>query len=240
MSTKRASESQPEEGVKIAKIESTTEETAKNFFLQFKTRLDISQDERSQVINISRDVTAASKKIIFALHRVKKNGQEPLSMASDVQTTLASQYKLIASKFAEINSLVGNSTNVYWKYSRQVSGASEEMIEAMSFQFWLEKGQIMTLEELHEMIKLHNIDVYVHPRDYISGLFDLTGELMRYGTLNKAHGLPIVALLREFEYSVFVLTGDPNLVKKIEVFQQSLAKLERLLYDQSLQVSEVV
>lgn len=161
-------------------------------------------------------------------------------MPEDVAQTVNSQYSLIAAKFAEINKLVGNSTNAFWKYSRQVSMASEELVEAVSFQHWLEKSTIITMEELKEFFKSRSIEVFLHQQDYVSGLFDLTGELMRYGTLNRHRGLDIVALLREFENQVFALRGDHSLAKKIEVFEQSMQKLERTLYVASLRSSEVI
>ena len=63
-----------------------------------------------------------------------------------------------------------------WRYHWQISGGIQEFIEAISFQYYLETQRLITLEEAQAKIPG---GVKLIENDYLLGLFDLVGELMR-------------------------------------------------------------
>ncbi|ANB11575.1 translin-associated factor TraX, putative [Sugiyamaella lignohabitans] len=69
-----------------------------------------------------------------------------------------------------------------WRYQRNMSGCIQEFIEAVSFQQFIlgndnQQNQVISIDEVRN--KLPEF-VLVTEEDYILGLMDLTGELMRY------------------------------------------------------------
>lgn len=134
-------------------------------FAQARTALLSEQDTREQVIRLCRDITALSKKIIFALHR--NNLDQTETLLNDV----GSKLKELVPKY--------NRT----KYGGNVSGAFEEMSEALTFEFYLQTGKLMTYEEFCQKIGAiggEPVVAMIEFHYYFLGLFDLTGEIMRY------------------------------------------------------------
>lgn len=63
------------------------------------------------------------------------------------------------------------------RYQRQASGGIQEYMEAVLFQHYLESGKIMTH---HDAASTIPGSLQLTHDDYILGLFDMTGELMRF------------------------------------------------------------
>ena len=63
------------------------------------------------------------------------------------------------------------------RYQRQISGGTQEFMEALLFQHYLENERIVTYDEA---AKAMPGNVQLTPDDYLLGLFDMTGELMRF------------------------------------------------------------
>ncbi len=64
-----------------------------------------------------------------------------------------------------------------WRYQRQVSGGVQEFMEAVSFHHYLQTQTLITYEDAEQKIP-GGIDLTED--DYVLGLFDLVGELMRF------------------------------------------------------------
>ena len=64
-----------------------------------------------------------------------------------------------------------------WRYQRQISGGIQEYIEAISFRHYLQTQHLITLEEAQAEIPG---GIELTEDDYVLGLFDLVGELMRF------------------------------------------------------------
>ncbi|KAI1004167.1 hypothetical protein K3495_g4041 [Podosphaera aphanis] len=147
-------------------------------FEVFRDELDQHHDRRERIIKASRDITAASKKIIFALQRVRAlNSDIPPRIASEIQEKKAAiieQFKLIAPDLSGINS---------WRYHRQISGGLQEFIEAISLEHYLRHQSLITPREALDLLP-EGIDLTGD--DYILGIFDLTGELMRFAITTMA------------------------------------------------------
>ena len=70
-----------------------------------------------------------------------------------------------------------------WRYQRQISGGVQEYMEAVSFQHYVETQRLITYEEAQAKI---SGGVSLTEDDYILGLFDLVGELMRFAITGMA------------------------------------------------------
>ncbi|KUJ18756.1 Translin [Mollisia scopiformis] len=147
-------------------------------FEVFRSELDEHHDRRERIIKASRDITAASKKIIFALQRVRTlNKAVPPKIAAEVlekTTTMSTQFMAIVPDLVGINA---------WRYQRQISGGIQEYMEAISFQHYLQHQKLTTLEEASKLLPE---GVNLTGDDYILGIFDLVGELMRFGITTMA------------------------------------------------------
>lgn len=66
-----------------------------------------------------------------------------------------------------------------WRYQRQISPGIQEFIEALAFQHYLETQTLITLDEVRAWLPVE-IGRVVSEEDYLLGLFDFTGEVMRF------------------------------------------------------------
>lgn len=93
----------------------------------------------------------------------------------------ASRYEDIGERFTSVAPDLENSNA--WRYQRQISGGIQEYMEAISFQHYLETQCLVTFEEAQRAIPG---GVQLTEDDYILGLFDLVGELMRFAITTMA------------------------------------------------------
>ncbi|KAL9630725.1 MAG: hypothetical protein Q9164_006273 [Protoblastenia rupestris] len=135
-----------------------------------------------------------------------------------------------------------------WRYQRQVSSGIQEFIEAMSFRHYLETQTLLRYSEAQAQIPYN---VMLTEEDYALGLFDLSGELMRFaitslattGTLPGGRGdgdrtiLGDLRLLRLLFESLDTTAGNGSgspfkrdVEGKLEVLKQSVEKVEVAAY----------
>jgi len=169
----------------------------------------------------------------------------PAKIASENQEkvkVMHAQLSAIAPDLAGINA---------WRYQRQISGGIQEYMEAITFDHYLKNQALMTLEEastsLPDTIELTG-------DDYVLGIFDLVGELMRFGitTMATTGSLPsssreidgvvserdILMDMRELRMSFQALdttscggTGlGKDVEKKMEVMKTCVEKVETAVY----------
>ncbi|KAF2131945.1 Translin [Dothidotthia symphoricarpi CBS 119687] len=156
-------------------------------FEGFRKELDEHHDRRERIIKASRDITASSKKIIFTLQRVRAIGQAvpPFVTKSNAQywETIEKQYKSIAADLQGLNA---------HRYSHNITGGNQEFMEALSFQYYLETQSLISYDEAGSKIAAMCGEagvVSLTPEDYILGICDMTGELMRFSVTSMAtHG----------------------------------------------------
>ncbi|KAF2021766.1 Translin [Aaosphaeria arxii CBS 175.79] len=146
-------------------------------FEEFRKELDEHHDRRERVIKASRDVTASSKKIIFTLQRIRTLGATIPAFATKNNAqyweTIQKQYQSIATDVQGINA---------YRYP-QITGGNQEFMEALSFQHYLENQTLISYEEARSKVASmsgEGPDVLLTPEDYILGIFDMIGELMRF------------------------------------------------------------
>jgi len=147
-------------------------------FESFRSELDEHHDRRERVIKASRDITAGSKKIIFSLQRVR-NLNQPIPPG--INKANAQYWKSIQTQYESIScDLQG--LNAY-RYARNITGGNQEFIEALSFQHYLETQSLISYEEARSRVsnmRASSGSVFLAPEDYILGIFDMVGELMRF------------------------------------------------------------
>ncbi|CED85024.1 Translin-associated protein X [Phaffia rhodozyma] len=250
-----------------------TENTSQHvlqMFDSFRMTLDAHYDKRERIIKLSRDITAHSKKMIFLLHRLSLS--DPLhTLAASTSTTSTStspsepllavslttsgesisedKYAEVFIKEREIRQLLRaqGQEGEFWRYQQNITGGLQEYIEAISLLHYLTKeGTLISIDEVQNMLKDESGKPFlpVTPADYVLGLSDLSGELMRF-TLNAiAKGQHEVALktlgfVREMK-SQFdpLMSYIPYLDKKQEITDQSLRKIENAAYQISLRRQE--
>lgn len=93
------------------------------------------------------------------------------------------------------------------RYARQITGGIQEWMEAMIFRHYLEKQQLLTFDEaasaLSAFATSQTLDdsaapspsyLILTPEDYVLGIFDATGEMMRFAitTMATSGALPVV------------------------------------------------
>ncbi|RFU78724.1 translin-associated x [Trichoderma arundinaceum] len=210
-----------------------------SMFENFRDELDEHYDRRERIIKASRDVTAQSKKIIFTLQRVKQlNKDFPKGIQQDVDTRLSEISKLLSAITADVQSI-----NRY-RYGFSLR-CLEELVEALSFAHYLRHQTLITMEETQAAVPA---DIMLTPHDYMFGLFDLFGELMRFATVTTAQSGELVGdyernilgdiqeLGCAFEMLPQIPTKDFR--SKMDVMRQSINKVEKLGYGLVVRGSE--
>ncbi|OJJ66482.1 hypothetical protein ASPBRDRAFT_188287 [Aspergillus brasiliensis CBS 101740] len=220
-----------------------------NIFTTFRDELDEHHDRRERIIKASRDITALSKKIIFALQRIRTlNTPLPPSLTKETTT----RFTQITTHFTSLLPDLTPAPNTH-RYMRQLSPAIQEFIEAVSFHHYLTTQSLITLEEVRKLLPE---GILVTEEDYLLGLFDLTGEMMRFAVTGLSAGTStsedgeggggglgpeqrgIVVDLREMRCGFEGLSVPGrhrgvmlrDMGKKVDVMQGSVEKVERAAY----------
>lgn len=182
-----------------------------SMFEGFRDHLDAHHDRRERVVKASRDITALSKKIIFALQRVRRIHPElPKDVDGEVTKKLAEIGRLLAGIAPDMQGINRG------RYSRVLFGM-EELLEALTFLHYLKYQSLLSPEEAAEQVatlciqgrqneggdersedknedkneseRSEDTDVpVIRPDDneFLMGVFDLSGEMMRFATTSAA------------------------------------------------------
>ncbi|KAJ3551622.1 hypothetical protein NPX13_g11318 [Xylaria arbuscula] len=136
-----------------------------SMFETFRDELDEHHDRRARIGKVSRDVTTLSKKIVRKLSQpVPKN----------IQSEIDNRLKEIAELLETIQPDV-QGMNRY----RYPLICLEEFVEAVTFAHYLHHQKLMTPSEAQPALPA---DIELTAPDYVFGVFDLTGEMMRFAT----------------------------------------------------------
>lgn len=184
-----------------------------SLFKRLKKEHDIYAKERGVIITTSREILMLSKKAIFSIHR--NNPKDAAKNLADAEQLLTKLQKNV-------------SQDECLQYEGSYLAALEEYVEAKTLVEYLRTGHIPIIS--HVSI----------PYDaYLSGLADVTGELLRQMVLQTTTGKTdnlkryyktaqeITAALLEFD-----LTG--KLRQKFDETKRNLKSMEQILYDVSL------
>ncbi|XP_015139541.1 translin-associated protein X isoform X1 [Gallus gallus] len=228
-------------------------------FKSFQLELDTRHDKYERLVKLSRDITIESKRTIFLLHRYisAPNGEEVLNESEVKLDAVRRKIKQVAQE------LIGEDM---YQFHRAISPGLQEYIEAVSFQYFIKTRSLISIEEINKQLVFtaedreettnmtstsqdkqpHTWSLKVTPVDYLLGVADLTGELMRLCISSVGNGdidtpFELSQFLRQI-YDGFTFignTGPYEVSKKLYTLKQSLAKVENACYTLKVRGSEI-
>ena len=163
--------------------------------------------KREAIIQASREIITISKQIIYAAQR------NDLKTASDA----IKKIKENVNKLRKIN--ISADTNIN-------SVAFQEYVEAIAFYEFVKNNKIPTKASLG-----------VSAEDYLSGICDLTGELVRKAIFDVIHKkFDEAEKIKELVHDIYgeflkLHLRNGELRKKSDAIKWNLKKLEEVMYD---------
>ncbi|KAI3452932.1 hypothetical protein Pfo_009595 [Paulownia fortunei] len=146
----------------------------KDAFSKYASYLNDLNDKR--VVKASRDVTMNSKKVIFQVHRISKNNKE--EVLEKAEKDLAAVMDQHLSRL--VKELQGTD---FWKLRRAYSPGVQEYVEAATLCNFCKTGALLNLDEINASLQPLSDPSFeplqINVLDYLLGLADLSGELMR-------------------------------------------------------------
>ncbi|KAF7132577.1 hypothetical protein RHSIM_Rhsim09G0122300 [Rhododendron simsii] len=207
----------------------------KDAFSKYADYLNALNDKRERVVKASRDITINSKKVIFQVHRMSKyNREEVLDKAEKDLAAVTEQY--VARLIKELEG------TDFWKLRRAYSPGVQEYVEAATLCKFCKTGTLLNLDEINSALSPlsdPSVDpLRINVLDYLLGLADLTGELMRLaigrisdGELEFAE--KICRFVREIYRELTLLApsmDDSHEMKtKMDTMLQSVVKIENAI-----------
>lgn len=202
-------------------------------FTSYQVELDTRNDRHERLVKLSRDVTIHSKRAIFCLLRRQE------------ETVIEAERKI-----EEIQALLCKiSEELYgedpYRHMRAISPGLEEFVEAISLLHFLKNKKIITYEETLTTYFNGKSNSLLTLVDYMNGIADLTGELMRLAINSVGSGdfdiiEEICIVLRQtyLEFSMFTHTPR-DMSRKIKTMKQSLSKVENACYNLRVRGTEI-
>ncbi len=166
--------------------------------------------EREEVIHLSREVINLSKQIIYAVQR------------NDMKTasSIIKNIKKRVEKLKKLNIFIDTNIGAV---------AFQEYVEAIAFYEFVKNKRIPTKNNLG-----------VSAENYLSGLCDLTGELVRKAIYEVIHKkFDEAARIKELVHDIYgeflkLHLRNGELRKKSDAIKWNLKKLEEVMYDISM------
>lgn len=238
-------------------------------FKSFQHELDAKHDKYERLVKLGRDITIESKRTIFVLHRVISDPNR-----GGVLTEADNKLDVIRQKIKQIaEELVGEDL---YQYHRAFTPGLQEYVEAVTFQHFIKTKTLLRLEDINKQLlfeeskkdvesEVNNsvtdpltavpektqseqgiLSLQVTPVDYLLGVADLTGELMRLCIGSVGNGdintpFELSQFLREIfdGFSYIGNTGPYEISRKLYTLKQSLAKVENACYTLKVRGSEI-
>ena len=182
----------------------------KKDFKKLRDEIHASDIKREQIIQASREIISLSKQIIYAVQR------------NDMKSAVFAikKIKTKVDKLRRGNIALDTNINAV---------AFQEYVEAVAFYEFVRNGKIPTRASLD-----------VSAEEYLSGICDLTGELVRKAVYDVIHkrfdsAIKIKELVHDI-YGEFLKLHLRNseLRKKSDAIKWNLKKLEEVMYDISM------
>ncbi|XP_020547247.1 translin-associated protein X isoform X1 [Sesamum indicum] len=203
-------------------------------------------EKRERVVKASRDVTMNSKKVIFQVHRISKNNKE--EVLEKAEKDLAAVVDQYISRL--VKELQGTD---FWKLRRAYSPGVQEYVEAATLCNFCKTGALLNLDQINASLRPLS-DPSVEPLqinvlDYLLGLADLTGELMRLAIGRISDGelefaQKICSFVREIHRELMLIApkmDDASDMKtKMDVMLQSVMKIENACFSVHVRGSEYI
>ncbi|KAL3824005.1 hypothetical protein ACJIZ3_020034 [Penstemon smallii] len=218
----------------------------KEAFSKYASYLNDLNDKRERVVKASRDITMNSKKVIFQVHRISKNNKEEvLEKAEKDLAAVMDQH--IARLVKELQG------TDFWKLRRAYSPGVQEYIEAATLCNFCKTGSLLNLDQINASLQPLS-DPSVEPLqinllDYLLGLADLTGELMRLAIGRISDGelefaQKICRFVREIYRELLLIApkmeDSSDMKSKMDVMLQSVMKIENACFSVHVRGSEYI
>jgi len=242
-------------------------------FRTYQSELDDRHDRYERIVKLSRDITIESKRTIFLLHRISGPDQESYdSVLNEAEEKLNIIDMSLWKKVAE--ELRGQDPYQYLRqynpglqeyieavsfYHYKKHGGTLVPLETVSqrLTFACDKSTDAKSEDIistdtiedspSEKANVQNdvLSVHVPPMQYVLGLTDLTGELMRQAVSSVGVGetekaLKILSFLKAiYNGCTGQFIQDRELKNKLRVMHQSIKKVENMCYTVSVRGTEI-
>ncbi|XP_039128029.1 LOW QUALITY PROTEIN: translin-associated protein X [Dioscorea cayenensis subsp. rotundata] len=215
-------------------------------FSKYAEYLNELNDKRERIVKASRDVTINSKKVIFQVHRISRGNKE--EVLANAENDLANVTKQYMSKL--VKELQGTD---FWKLRRAYTFGVQEYVEAATLCNFCKTGTLLNLSEINaSLLPLSDPSIeplQINVLDYILGIADLTGELMRLAIGRISDGEVEYAkkicsfvrdIYRELTLLVPIMEDNADMKKKMETMLQSVVKIENACYSVHVRGSEYI
>ncbi|XP_066534306.1 translin-associated protein X isoform X2 [Hoplias malabaricus] len=227
-------------------------------FKVFQQELDTRHDKYERLVKLSRDITIESKRTIFLLHRVTS-----VPSVEDVLNEADIKLDGVRQKIGQIaEELRGDDL---YQFHKAFTSGIQEYVEAVSFNHFIRHRTLVSLEEINACLvfmreeKMETkvtgeelnprtcvLTFQVTPTDYLLGVADLTGELMRMCISSVGNGdvdtpFELSNFLRDIYdgFSYIGNMGPYEVSKKLHTLKQSLGKVEDACYMLRVRGSEI-
>ena len=184
----------------------------KNEFTKIREEMRKLDLKREEVIQLSREIITVSKQVIYAAQR--NDMKSAHSAIKEIKNNVKKLKKLDILTNTNINSV-----------------AIQEYVEAISFYEFVKNKSIPT-----------RVSLGVSAEDYLSGLCDLTGELVRKAIYEVIHkNFDEAEHIKELVHDIYgeflkLHLRNGELRKKSDSIKWNLKKLEEVMYDVSMKV----
>ncbi|KAK6133966.1 hypothetical protein DH2020_032287 [Rehmannia glutinosa] len=220
--------------------------TMKDAFAKYASYLNDLNEKRERVVKASRDITMNSKKVIFQVHRISKHNKE--EVLEKAEKDLAAVMDQHISRL--VKELQGTD---FWKLRRAYSPGVQEYVEAATLCNFCKNGTLLDLDEINASLRVLS-DSTVEPLqinvlDYLLGIADLTGELMRLaigrisdGELEFAQKICrfVREIYRELTLIAPKMDDSYDMKTKMDVMLQSVIKVENACFSVHVRGSEYI
>ncbi|KAF4029216.1 Translin family [Phytophthora infestans] len=183
-------------------------------FIDMNQELHEYDEMREKIIKRSREILKSSKQAIFALHR--SDTAEALRMLGDAEKVIP-ELVALTEKYPSLR-------------DGALSSSLEEYVEAKCFWYYLDTKRLLPRREVPIVLK----------NEYLGGVVDFTGELMRYAVVKAtAREVDEVKRCKDMVEAIsgeliqFDFRNGP-LRRKFDSVKYNLRKLENTLYELSL------
>ncbi|CAH0584031.1 unnamed protein product [Chrysodeixis includens] len=206
-------------------------------FKDIALKLTARQDRHERLVKLSRDITIESKRIIFVLHSAmtKEANAKVLADANDrIQKLLNGPIKSIGIELEY---------SPAYLHLRAVTSGFQEFVEARTMFSIMATGQIITFPEVQKELEFvvtendeqRKVVTMITDNDYMLGLADLTGELMRKAINSVSTGesedcIQACQVVRDLYTGYLGITNNRHLLRKLTTTRTNVNKVEMAVY----------
>ncbi|CAL1296067.1 unnamed protein product [Larinioides sclopetarius] len=223
-------------------------------FKTYQIELDTRYDKYERLLKKSRDLTIESKRIIFLLHRVSSDSNKD-EILKEAENRLNDLFKVVISGISS-----ELSKREFYQFLRAFSPGLQEFVEAISFYYYLKHEKLVHIGEIHYPDFAENsseipaetkspesglpLSALLTPADFILGIADLTGELMRKCINSVAAGdieepFKLCNVLQNIYEALCSFNYNRELKRKLMVLKNSTQKVENACYAIKIRGSEI-